>query len=209
VKEMPSGETMTRFGLMRHAETLWNQESRIQGHRDSSLTDRGKKDTDDWGRQLSRISWDRILCSDLGRAVETAAIINYYLQIPFETDFRLREQDWGEWSAKRIAKIESEALPKLDETKRTGWQFCPPGGEDRLSVWQRSCQALIAAAAKYPGDTILIVTHEGVIKSLIYRLYHRKYLPDEPALVKSLHLHWLMVGKNGLQIEKINALALS
>jgi broad specificity phosphatase PhoE len=206
---MPSEKILTRFGLIRHAETLWNQESRIQGHRDSPLTDRGKKDADGWGRQLSRIPWDRILCSDLGRAVETAAIINYYLQIPFETDFRLREQDWGEWSAKRIAKIESEALPKLDETKRTGWQFCPPGGEDRLSVWQRSCQALIAAADKYPGDTILIVTHEGVIKSLIYRLYHRKYLPDEPALVKSLHLHWLMVGKNGLQIEKINALALS
>jgi probable phosphoglycerate mutase len=54
----------------------------------------------------------------------------------------------------------------------------------------------------------LIVTHEGVIKSLIYRLYHRSYLPDEPALIKSQHLHWLMAGKNGLQIEKINALAL-
>jgi broad specificity phosphatase PhoE len=209
VKKMPLRVTTTRFGLMRHAETLWNQERRIQGHRDSPLTDRGKKDADGWGRNLKRIAWDRIFGSDLGRAVDTAAIINHHLQVPFETDFRLREQDWGEWAAERIAKIESEALPKLDETKRTGWQFCPPGGEDRISVWQRSHRALMDAAKRWPGETILIVTHEGVIKSLIYRLYHRNYLPDEPALVKSLHLHWLMVGKNGLQIEKINALALS
>jgi len=201
-------KTTTRFGLMRHAETLWNQERRIQGHRDSPLTDRGKKDADGWGRKLSRIHWDRIVGSDLGRAVETAAIINYYLQIPFETDFRLREQDWGEWAAERVAKIESEALPRLDETKRTGWQFCPPGGEDRISVWQRSHRALMDAAKRWPGETILIVTHEGVIRSLIYRLCNRRYLPQEPALLKSRHLHWLIFDSDRLQLKRINALTL-
>ena len=205
---MPSGETATRFGLMRHAETRWNQESRIQGHQDSLLTDKGKRDADGWGRQLSRISWDRIVGSDLGRAVETAAIINYHLQIPFETDFRLREQDWGEWTAERIAKIESEALPKLDETKRAGWQFCPPGGENRISVWQRSQRALMAAAKRWPGETILILTHEGVIKCLIYRLCNRKYLKQEPALIKSRHLHWLIFDHDRLQIKRLNALML-
>jgi probable phosphoglycerate mutase len=65
------------------------------------------------------------------------------------------------------------------------------------------------AANRWPGQTILIVTHEGVIRSLIYRLCNRRYSPQEPALIKSRRLHWLMVGKNGLQIEKINALALS
>ncbi len=205
---MPSRVTTTRFGLIRHAETLWNQENRIQAHRDSPLTDRGKKDADGWGRQLRQLAWDRILSSDLGRAVETAAIINYYLQIPFETDFRLREQDWGEWTAERMAKIESEALPKLDETKRTGWQFCPPGGEDRISVWQRSRQALMAAAKRWPGKTILIVTHEGVIRSLIYRLCNRRYLPQEPALIKSRHLHWLIFDSDRLRLKGINALML-
>jgi probable phosphoglycerate mutase len=208
VKEMASGVTATRFGLMRHAETLWNQESRIQGHRDSPLTDKGKRDAESWGRQLSRISWDRIVGSDLGRAVETAAIINDYLQIPFEADSRLREQDWGEWAAERISKIESEALPKLDETKRAGWQFCPPGGEDRISVWQRSQRALMDAAKRWPGETILILTHEGVIRSLIYRLCNRKYLPQEPALIKSRHLHWLIFDSDRLQVKRINALML-
>jgi broad specificity phosphatase PhoE len=208
VKEMPSGETTTRFGLIRHAETVWNRESRIQGHRDSSLTDRGKKEADGWGRLLKGIAWDRIFGSDLGRVVDTAAIINHHLKIPFEADPRLREQDWGEWTAKPAAKIENEELDKLDEAKRFGWQFCPPGGEDRISVWQRSHNALVDAARKWSGETILVVTHEGVIKSLVYRLAEYKFLPGEQALIESRHLHWLNINHRELQIHQLNALQL-
>lgn len=202
-------QKMTRFGLIRHAETLWNRQNRIQGHGDSPLTARGKKDADAWGRRLSGIAWDRIVGSDLGRAVDTAAIINHHLQIPFETDPRLREQDWGEWSAKPVDKIQYEELHKLDEAQRSGWQFCPPGGEDRISVWQRSHNALVDAARLWPGNTILVVTHEGVIKNLIYRLCNRLYAPGESSLIESRHLHWLVINNSGLQLDQINALALS
>jgi probable phosphoglycerate mutase len=202
-------EKMTRFGLMRHAETLWNRQNRIQGHSDSPLTARGKEDADGWGRRLSGIAWDRIFGSDLGRAVDTAAIINHHLQIPFETDPRLREQDWGEWSAKPADIIQYEELHKLDEAQRSGWQFCPPGGEDRISVWQRSHNALVDAARLWPGNTILVVTHEGVIKNLIYRLCNRLYAPGESSLIESRHLHWLVIKNSGLQLDQINALALS
>jgi len=202
-------DKITRFGLMRHAETLWNRESRIQGHRDSPLTARGKKEADAWGRRLSRIAWDRIFGSDLGRAVDTAAIINHHLQIPFETDPRLREQDWGQWSAKPADKIKYEELQKLDEAQRSGWQFCPPGGEDRISVWQRSHNALVDAARQWPGNTILVVTHEGVIKNLIYRLCNQLFAPGESSLIKSRHLHWLIIKNSGLQLDQINALVLS
>jgi broad specificity phosphatase PhoE len=202
-------EKMTRFGLIRHAETLWNRQSRIQGHADSPLTARGKKEADAWGRRLNRIAWDRIFGSDLGRAVDTAAIINHHLQIPFETDPRLREQDWGEWTAKPADKIKYEELHKLDKAQRSGWQFCPPGGEDRISVWQRSHNALVDAARQWPGSTILVVTHEGVIKNLIYRLCNQLYAPGESSLIASRHLHWLVTKNSGLQLDQINALALS
>ena len=205
---MSCGETTTRFGLIRHAETVWNRESIIQGHRDSSLTDSGKKEADGWGRLLKGIAWDRIFGSDLGRAVDTAAIINHHLKIPFEADPRLREQDWGEWAAKPAAEIENQELDLLDKAKRFGWQFCPPGGEDRFSVWQRSHNALADAARKWPGETILVVTHEGVIKSLVYRLAKYKFSPGEPALIESRHLHWLNISHRELQIHQLNALQL-
>jgi broad specificity phosphatase PhoE len=202
---MTSEAVTTRFALMRHAETVWNRERRIQGHDDSPLTDGGKNEADRWGAELSRNSWDRIVGSDLGRAVNTAAIINRHLKVPFETDPRLREQDWGEWTAKSVDKIQYEELHKLDESQRSGWQFCPPGGEDRISVWQRSHNALVAAARRWPGDTILVVTHEGVIKNLIYRLCNRLYAPGEASLIKARHLHWLVIQNRGLQLDQINA----
>ena len=199
---------ITRFGLVRHAETVWNREKRIQGQSDSALTDRGSEDADNWGRRLSRFSWDRILMSDSGRAVETAETINHHLQAPAESDPRLREQDWGRWTGRRITQVETEVSSRLQEKQMRGWKFCPPGGEDRLGVWHRSHSALAEAANRWCGDTISIVTHEGVIKSLIYRLSGRQFLPDEPALIKSYNLHWLIFRNNVLRIEAINALAL-
>jgi probable phosphoglycerate mutase len=205
---MMEDRKITRFGLVRHAETFWNRERRIQGQSDSPLTAKGKKDADNWGQQLSRFSWDCILMSDAGRAVETATRINHHLQAPIDSDPRLREQDWGRWTGQIITQIETEASNSLQTKHKTGWQFCPPGGEDRLSVWQRSHSALTEAAVRWRGDTILIVTHEGVVKSLIYHLSGRNFLPGEPALIKSYNLHWLIFSNNALRIEKINALAL-
>ena len=206
--QMMEDKEITRFGLVRHAETIWNREKRIQGQSDSALTDKGQKDADNWGRRLSRFSWDCILMSDSGRAVETAAIINSHLQAPVESDPRLREQDWGRWTGRIITQIETEVSDMLPEKQMRGWKFCPPGGEGRLSVWHRSHRALTDAANRWRGNTILIVTHEGVIKSLIYHLSGRHFLPDEPALLKSYNLHWLIFSNNELRIEKVNALVL-
>jgi probable phosphoglycerate mutase len=75
-------------------------------------------------------------------------------------------------------------------------------------VWQRSHNALVAAARKWPGSTILVVTHEGVIKNLTYRLCNWSYAPGESVLIKPRHLHWLVVNKSGLQLHEINALRL-
>ena len=201
-------KTITRFGLVRHAETLWNRERRIQGQSDSPLTAKGKKDADNWGRQLSRFPWDGILMSDTGRAVETATRINQHLQVPIDSDPRLREQNWGRWTGQIIARIESEASEILPDEHRNGWHFCPPGGEDRLSVCQRSRRALNEASVRCRGRTTMIVTHEGVIKSLIYHLSGHNFLPGQPALIQPYHLHWLFYRSNALQIEKINALEL-
>ena len=198
----------TRFGIVRHAETLWNRERRIQGQSDSPLTSKGKKDADKWGRQLSRFAWDCILMSDAGRAVETATRINHHLQAPMDSDPRLREQDWGQWTGQIITQIETEALERLPRERKTGWHFCPPGGEDRVSVWQRSQSALIEAAARWRGDTLMIITHEGVIKSLIYHLAGRNFLPGEPALIKPYHLHWLVHTGQVIKIDKLNAIKL-
>ena len=200
--------TTTRFGLIRHAQTDWNREKKIQGHSDSALTANGKKQASSWGRRLFQFPWDRLLASDSGRALTTAERINAFLNIPLETDPRLREQDWGDWVSKTIPQIQTEAYQVLEEQINAGWNFCPPGGESRDSVLERSQEALMEAADRYPGDNLLVVTHEGVIKCLVYYLCGRKFLPTEPRLLQSYRLHWLVFDREGLQIEKVNALKL-
>ncbi len=200
---------IARFGLIRHAQTVWNREKKIQGHRDSPLTPEGEFQASRWGKILNQFPWNRLLASDTGRALATAEIINTYLKIPLTIDSRLREQDWGHWMGKTIPQIEAEAPQVLDEQINAGWRFCPPGGENRKSVLARSQGALQEAFGRWPGENILVVTHEGVIKSLVYHLCGRKFLPSEPPLLKSYRLHWLVYDRDGLRLEAVNALALS
>jgi probable phosphoglycerate mutase len=198
----------TRFGLIRHAQTVWNREKKIQGHSDSPLTAAGKRQAQNWGRILAPFGWDRILVSDVGRAVVTAGCVNELLNLPVELDTRIREQDWGRWVGMTVSQIQSREARELDRQMHAGWDFCPPGGESRLALLKRCRRALQDAARRYPGETILVVCHEGVVKALVYNILGREYLPHEPAVLKSYQLHWLANGKDGLQIEQINALKL-
>lgn len=206
---MTETKKITRFGLIRHAQTQWNLEKRIQGHRDSPLTADGKTQVARWGRILGQFSWDRILASDTGRALETAKRINRFLKISLTTDLRLREQDWGRWAGKTISQINTETSGAMAEQVNAGWDFCPPGGEDRKSVLKRSQRALMEAAAGWSGDNILVVTHEGVVKCIIYHLCGRKFLPTESPIIKSYRLHRLIHDNDGLRLEEVNAIELS
>ena len=198
----------TRFGLIRHAPTIWNREKRIQGQLDSTLTTEGEILCKTWGQTLSSQLWDRIVSSDLGRTLRTAELINTVLKVPMTHTPLLREVDWGEWTGQSIKQIKAENPGVLPEMEKAGWAFRPPGGEDRIAVWERAQRALRDAAEKWPQEVILVVTHEGVIKCLVYRLSQRRFLPDEPPLLKSGYLHRLVYGNDGLQIEKINAINL-
>ena len=198
----------TRFGLIRHAQTVWNQDKMIQGQKDSPLTTAGQEQSRTWGAQLAGLAFDRILTSDLGRTIATANLINRSLKLPMEETPQLRELDWGLWTGRRILDIKNEIPHELKRLEQAGWQFCPPGGESRRAAWLRSRKALEEASRRWPGETILTVTHNGVIKCLLYGLADRKYLPQEPALIKPRHLHWLVAGETGLAIEQVNAIEL-
>ena len=201
-------KSSTHFGLIRHAQTVWNRNKMIQGQNDSPLTTAGQEQSRTWGAHLAGLNFDRILTSDLGRTVATANLINRSLKLPMKETSLLRELDWGLWTGRRIRDIQNEIPRELKRLEQAGWQFCPPGGESRRDVWLRSRKALEDASRKWPGETILTVTHNGVIKCLLYGLADKKYLPQEPAMIKPCHLHWLVNGKTGLAIEQVNAIEL-
>jgi probable phosphoglycerate mutase len=194
----------TSFGLIRHATTLWNEKKMIQGQQDSPLSESGQQMAAHWGHCLASFSWQRIVCSDLGRTRETTELINQTLKLPIHPDKRFREQDWGEWSGITLAEVKKTHKKLLQSMVRSGWSFQPPGGESRKQVLKRSLAAIHEAHTTWPGESILIVCHEGVIKCLLYHLTERKFLPEEPPLIQPNHLHLLEQDNETLYLKELN-----
>jgi broad specificity phosphatase PhoE len=199
----------TWFGLIRHGKTQWNLEKRIQGNNDLGLCPEGVDQVEKWINILKNAeTWDRIVVSGLCRTWETAEIINKDLNLPIEKNTRLNEQDWGAWNGKTYQDLVLEQPKELERQMASGWRFCPPGGEDRLTVWRRSLSVFRDMAVCRPGQKILVVSHGGVIKTLIYGALKRNFLPDEPSLIKPYHLHILTWESGGLAIENLNSVCL-
>jgi probable phosphoglycerate mutase len=203
-----SDKAVTTFGVIRHAETVWNREKRIQGRQDSPLTPEGEMMADRWGLALRAFHWDRILASDIGRAMATASRLNTHLQLPLEVDPRLRELDWGRWTTKTVAQLRQEEGEMVVLQERAGWDFQPPQGESRRSQLTRCCQALLEAAGRYPGDSILVVTHGGVIKCLAHGLCDSGPLAADEISAQSYRLYWVAAAAGRLSLDRLNALVL-
>ena len=199
----------TRIGLIRHATTLWNEKKKIQGQLGSPLSAVGIQMAQSWGRELKGFPWQRIVSSDLERAKETTVLINKELDLPVIYDSRLREQDWGRWSGMTLAGVNEKDPLVLSKQVRSGWEFRPPGGESRHEVLQRTLKSLNEIHDNWPGENVLVVCHEGVIKCLLYHLLERKFLPEEPKVLKNFYLHLLVFKENNLNLEQVNNLALT
>jgi probable phosphoglycerate mutase len=194
----------TSFGLIRHATTLWNEQKLIQGQLDSPLSKDGQQMATEWGRRLASFSWQRIIYSDLGRTRQTMELINHTLNLPVHPEKRFREQNWGEWSGISLAEVKQKYEKQLQNMVRSGWSFKPPGGESREQVLSRSLDALNDVHTSWPGESILIICHEGVIKCLLYHLAGRKFLPEEPKLIRPNHLHILEQNNKTLNLKELN-----
>ena len=207
---MPAFDTdhhTTTCFIMRHAPTEWNGAGRIQGQADSPLTPIGKTWAACWGSQLSDLGLQRILSSDTGRAVATARHINQTLQLPLSHDPRLREQDWGQWTGQTMADIRTTQRDLFRQQENRGWSFCPPGGEERLAVLTRSLDALRETGRRWPHERLLVVTHEGVLKCLVYHLAIIHSCGRAFDRMAPYHLHRLAITENDLRLAQMNALA--
>ena len=199
---------MTRFGCIRHGRTLWNEEERVQGWLDSPLTEEGQRLARAWGEQVRTLPWQRILASDLGRARATAELINTTLALPVHEEAGIREQNWGDWSGLLYHDLLTTHKEEFARQQARGWEFTPPGGESRRQVLARAMTALVDAAARWPDEAILVVSHEGVLRCLANHLADRAFLPNEPPLLRDWHLHFFAADPGTLRIDALNALAL-
>lgn len=149
---------MTAFALVRHGETDWNRARRIQGSTDIPLNDTGRAQAAATGELLQGRQWSRIVASPLSRAAETAAIIASAVGMPDpELDAAFVERNYGD--------AEGFTGAELDERFPDGAEV--PGRESREAVAERVVEALHRLAAEHPGESIIVVAHGGVIRSVL------------------------------------------
>lgn len=152
---------MTQLFLVRHGETAWNRERHIQGRSDVPLTDVGRAQALATARVLSARRWDAIATSPLVRASETADIIARELGLPAPAAIdALTERDYGAAEGFTYAELD-RAYPPPSTV---------PGRESRAAVTARVLPALTKLAQESPGGNVLVVSHGGVIRSLLVAL---------------------------------------
>ena len=194
--------------MIRHARTPWNLEKKIQGSTDIPLNSEGKEEAARWGEILKSEPFDLILSSPLIRARETALILSNRMGIPLFFDTDLREQDFGDWEGQSITDIRKKDPKAVEFQESRGWEFRPPGGESRTRVLERVTKAFEKAAKTFESQYVLVVTHQSVIKILIYDALKRTFGPDEAPLLKDYFLHDLL-WDGTIRIQRTNRLQLN
>jgi glucosyl-3-phosphoglycerate phosphatase len=160
--------SLRRLVLLRHGQTDYNLAGRMQGHLDSLLTEVGREQAVAIAPEVVRMTPDRLISSDLRRAVHTADIIGGAAGIPVKLDPRLRETHLGEWQGRTVGEIE-KAWPGAIAHWRSDPAWAPPGGESRIDVVRRSRPVVEELDDEVSGSnaTAVLVAHGGMIAGLV------------------------------------------
>ena len=160
---------MTQLILIRHGETLWNTERRMQGQLDSPLTGRGLWQARRLGERMKSLEFAALYSSDLPRAWRTAECIAGETGHDIVADARLRERHFGIFEGMTRADMERRDPVVHARFMTRDPQFAVPGGESPVAFLARVRAALEDLAARHRGDTIAVVTH-GLVLDSAYRI---------------------------------------
>lgn len=161
----------TRFIVVRHGQTVWNTQTRIQGQTDSDLTAEGLAQANAIGRRLAREKFDAIVASDLGRAMRTARAIASHCGLEVAPEARLRERSFGEGEGLTYAEVDARWPGVFSRAANTDPDATIPGGETRRQFHERIHAGFLALARLHAGRRVVAVTHGGVL-AVLYRIVH-------------------------------------
>ena len=158
----------TRILAIRHGETLWNVDSRIQGHLNIGLNDTGRWQAERLGMALKDEPITAIYASDLSRAHDTALAVSRHTGVPVQAEPGLRERSFGEFEGRTFAEIETELPEQAKRWRQRDPSFTPAGGESLLMLEARVLSVAARLAAQHPGEQIALFAHGGVM-DILYR----------------------------------------
>jgi broad specificity phosphatase PhoE len=185
---------VTRLALLRHADTAWSREGRIQGRADPPLLESVPISLPQACRGM------RVVTSPLRRCVETAALVG----APHAAvEPRLVEMDWGDWQGQSLAGLRARLGESMRENEARGLDFRPANGESPREVTLRVESWLREVA--HEGVPTLAITHRGVIRAIFAQASGWDLRGAPPAKLAWDAVHLFRVDPAGApRIEQLN-----
>ena len=163
----------TRMGtllIVRHGETPWNAEGRLQGHTDISLSERGAEQARSLGRRLSGMTIDVAYSSDLKRTSETAKLALGERDIVLHETPMLREYHKGNFEGLTIHDIQAQFPDEYPRYLEKNLDYAPEGGESTRVVSARMAKIMTEIKNNHLSETVLVVSHGGALRAAMVSL---------------------------------------
>jgi len=159
--------------LIRHGQSTWNREHRIQGQLDPPLSELGRRQAELLGARLAARHFAGLYASDLKRAFETAEVVGAAVDVKPEPRTSLREVYLGEWEGLTTEEI-AERYPEAwaSWVEEPDWDVVP-GGEGQAVFDRRVAAAMDDILRLHPHGDVLVVTHGGVIQVALHRIVRK------------------------------------
>jgi broad specificity phosphatase PhoE len=193
--------------LIRHGESTWNREHRIQGQLDPPLSPDGRHQAKLLADRLAGKTFAGVYASDLQRAFQTAEVIGDLLGIEASAMTSLREIYLGEWEGLRIQEI-AQRFPAAWAAwvEEPDWDVVP-GGEGAVPFDARVSAALDDIFRRHEQGDVLVVTHGGVIQIALHRVTGRASRGLFPFKIQNASVSWLEKRDGRMLIGGVNDIA--
>ena len=161
----------TELVVIRHGETVWNSERRMQGQTNSVLSARGRAQALALGQRMRSERFDFLYSSDLSRAHETAQAIGAVTGHEVRLDRRLRERGFGIFEGLTRAEMETRYPAEFERFRLRDPDYTIPGGESPRAFYERSMTCFLDLIERHRGRRMVIVAH-GLLLDSLYRAAH-------------------------------------
>ena len=157
----------TEIILIRHGETEWNSEQRMQGHSDSDLSAVGRGQIEALGEWMKKVSFDHIYSSDSLRARYTAEAITQYSGHTLQFDQRIREKNLGVFEGLTSTEAKERHPEVYRLFKTAGANYVIDEGESTQQLLERALEFIEEIRLRHPQERVVMVTHGGVVRVLM------------------------------------------
>lgn len=161
---------MGRLLIVRHGETPWNVEGRLQGHADIDISEKGRQQAREVAKRLAETPIDVAYSSDLARARHTAEIVLDQRGVPLHSTEGLRERFYGVFEGLTVAERQAQYPNEFAASLIKNLEFAAPGGESARGTLERMARVMGEIKERHLNETVLIVGHGGSLRSAIIAL---------------------------------------